>query len=99
MMGADMAKRKRKESGARRTSVAVAVVSAQDGNGGGIESNSQRAAIIAKGVTEEFGRLAKTPLGQRDGAKRLKQRVSLIYPADHFGLERVIGERDILQIT
>src|SRR5262245_3513990 len=64
-----------------------------------IETNVDRAKVLATSIRTAIGRLKGSRLDQRDDADRVKTRLSLIYPADQFGLQRVVGERDILQIT
>ena len=64
-----------------------------------IETNPHRAKVLETTIRAAVGRLKRLRLDQRDKPDRVKTRLSLIYPADQFGLQRVVGERDILQIT
>jgi endonuclease G, mitochondrial len=64
-----------------------------------VETNLVRAKAVAEGVAAGLAYLRDAPLSERDEPSRLKTRVSLIYPADQFGFQRIIGERDILQVT
>src|SRR5215831_7745001 len=63
-----------------------------------VEMDHARAAAIGEAIRSEFARLKGARLEDRDDAARLKTRVSLVYPADQVGLQRIVGERDIVQV-
>jgi endonuclease G len=64
-----------------------------------METDPARAHHIVKALVAEASRLKKGADPRRDTADRFKTRMSLIYPTDQYGLQRVLGQRDILQVT
>lgn len=66
---------------------------------GAIETNPARAKALAGSIATGKQRLKGLGLAERDTANRVRERTSLLHPQDRLGLERIIGTRDLLQIT
>lgn len=64
-----------------------------------IEMDANRARALGRAISTEVSRLKRETLDHRDKAARLKVRMGFVHPSDQFGLQRIVGERDILQIT
>ena len=66
-----------------------------------IETNARASRLLAAAIEKERARLADKSrrLQDSDQPARLKTRSSLIFPQDRLGLERIVGVRDIVQIT
>jgi endonuclease G len=63
------------------------------------ESDPTRSGAIEKAISAGKNLLRAGLMPDRDGVDRVTMRKSLLYPNDRFGYERVIGVRDIVQIT
>jgi endonuclease G len=65
-----------------------------------VEVDPGRARLIAAAMSAERERLATPlPVVERDDPGRIQTRKSLIYADDTLGFERVIGARDMVQVT
>src|SRR5262245_15479389 len=64
-----------------------------------IERNAGRARTIAQAIEAGRKRLDRQSLGERDRPDRIQMRTARLHPDDTVGLERIVGDRDILQIT
>ena len=66
-----------------------------------IETNARASRLLAAAIGKERERLSDRSrrLQDSDQPARLKTRSALIFPQDRLGLERIVGIRDIVQIT
>jgi endonuclease G len=64
-----------------------------------VETDPKRAHAISKGLAAGRDVLKKVARTKRDDPERMRARMSLVYPQDTHGYERILGERDIVQIT
>jgi endonuclease G len=66
-----------------------------------IETNVRMARFLEAAIGKERARLSDTSrrLQDKDKPARLKARSALIFPQDRLGLERVVGKRDIVQLS
>lgn len=66
-----------------------------------IETNARASRLLAAAIGKERERLSDRSrrLQDSDQPARLKTRSALIFPQDRLGLERIVGVRDIVQIT
>jgi endonuclease G len=91
--------RKRPRANRTRTVEAIEVAMETPNAASAVERDQARAAAIGQAMKAEIERLKGARLEDRDDPGRIKTRVSLVYPADQFGRERIVGERDIVQVT
>ena len=64
-----------------------------------VEADADRARALGRALDAGLIRLKHDPIDLRDIAARLTVRMGLVHPSDQFGLQRIVGVRDILQIT